>query len=117
MCQESTLLVLAVFGFLQITFAAMLGYLVGLFYNNTLAPTAIGVTVAILLSATGYLIFRNAHDPDGALAENVSRLTQFAPVTPIQKWSVVPWTRLSSGPAWIGIRPRPNWSGAILRAG
>ena len=53
----------SVFGFMQITFAAMLGYLVGLFYNNTLVPTAIGVTVAILLSATGYLIIRNAHDP------------------------------------------------------
>ena len=60
----------SVFGFLQIIFAAMLGYLVGLFYNNTLVPTAIGVTVAILLSATGYLIIRNAHDPDGSLAEN-----------------------------------------------
>jgi DHA1 family bicyclomycin/chloramphenicol resistance-like MFS transporter len=53
----------SVFGFLQITFAAMLGYLVGLFYNNSLVPTAIGVTVAVLLSATGYLIIRNAHDP------------------------------------------------------
>ena len=59
----------SVFGFMQITFAAMLGYLVGLFYNNTLAPTAIGVTVAILLSATGYLIIRNASDPDGLPAE------------------------------------------------
>ena len=53
----------SVFGFLQISFAALLGYLVGVFYNNTLVPTAIGVTVAILLSATGYLIIRNAHDP------------------------------------------------------
>jgi len=52
----------SVFGFLQITFAALLGYLVGLFYNNTLVPTAIGVTVAVLLSATGYLIIRNAHE-------------------------------------------------------
>ena len=59
----------SVFGFMQITFAAILGYLVGLFYNNTLAPTAIGVTVAILLSATGYLIIRNASDPDGLPAE------------------------------------------------
>lgn len=59
----------SVFGFMQITFAAMLGYLVGLFYNNTLVPTAIGVTVAILLSATGYLIIRNASDPDGLPAE------------------------------------------------
>ena len=58
----------SVFGFLQITFAALLGYLVGFFYNDTLVPTAIGVTVAVLLSATGYLIIRNAHDPDGALA-------------------------------------------------
>jgi len=58
----------SVFGFLQITLAALLGYLVGLFYNNTLVPTAIGVTVAALLSATGYLIIRRAHDPDEALA-------------------------------------------------
>jgi len=58
----------SVFGFLQITFAALLGLLVGFFYNNTLVPTAIGVTVAVLLSATGYLIIRKAHDPDGALA-------------------------------------------------
>ena len=58
----------SVFGFLQISFAALLGYLVGLFYNNTLLPTAIGVALAALLSATGYLIIRNAHDPDGGLA-------------------------------------------------
>jgi DHA1 family bicyclomycin/chloramphenicol resistance-like MFS transporter len=58
----------SVFGFLQITFAALLGYLVGFFYNDTLVPTAIGVTVAVLVSATGYLIIRNAHDPDGELA-------------------------------------------------
>ncbi len=57
----------SVFGFLQITFAALLGYLVGLFYNDTLMPTAIGVTVAVLLSATGYLIIRNSPDPDDAL--------------------------------------------------
>jgi len=57
----------SVFGFLQITFAALLGYLVGLFYNDTLLPTAIGVTVAVLLSATGYLIIRNSPDPDDAL--------------------------------------------------
>jgi len=57
----------SVFGFLQITFAALLGYLVGLFYNDTLMPTAIGVTVAVLLSATGYLIIRNSSDPDDAL--------------------------------------------------
>jgi DHA1 family bicyclomycin/chloramphenicol resistance-like MFS transporter len=61
----------SVFGFLQITLAALLGYLVGLFYNDTLVPTAIGVTVAILLSATGYLIIRNSHDSDGGLAEHV----------------------------------------------
>ncbi len=59
----------SVFGFMQITFAAMLGYLVGLSYSNSLVPTAIGVTVAISLSATGYLIIRNAHDPDDALAD------------------------------------------------
>lgn len=53
----------SVFGFLQIFFAALLGYGVGLFYNDTLVPTAIGVTVAALLSAAGYLIIRNAHDP------------------------------------------------------
>ncbi|MEE8338936.1 MAG: multidrug effflux MFS transporter [Xanthomonadales bacterium] len=61
----------SVFGFLQITLAALLGYLTGLFYNNTLMPTAIGVTVAALLSATGYLIIRSAHDPDSGLAEKM----------------------------------------------
>jgi len=53
----------SVFGFLQISFAALLGYLVGLFYNNTLLPTAIGVTIAFLLSLTGYLIIRNTLEP------------------------------------------------------
>ena len=52
----------SVFGFLQISFAALLGYLVGLFYNNTLLPTAIGVTVAFLLSLTGYLIIRKTQE-------------------------------------------------------
>jgi DHA1 family bicyclomycin/chloramphenicol resistance-like MFS transporter len=61
----------SVFGFVQVAFAALLGYLVGLFYNNTLVPTAIGVTVAVLLSATGYLIIRNAHDPDDTVTEHV----------------------------------------------
>jgi len=55
----------SVFGFLQISFAALLGYLVGLFYNNTLLPTAIGVTIAFLLSLTGYLIIRNTLEPEG----------------------------------------------------
>ena len=59
----------SVFGFLQISLGALLGYLVGLFYNNTLLPTAIGVSVAVLLSITGYLIIRNSHDPDGVLTE------------------------------------------------
>jgi len=59
----------SVFGFLQISLGALLGYLVGLFYDNTLVPTAIGVTVAVLLSATGYLIIRNTHDPDGAMTK------------------------------------------------
>lgn len=67
----------SVFGFLQITLAALLGYLVGLFYNNTLVPTAIGVTVATLLSATGYLIVRNAHDPNPHI-----ELTEQAEVPP-----------------------------------
>ena len=59
----------SVFGFLQITFAALLGYLVGLFYNNTLLPTAIGITVAVLLSVTGYVIIRNTPNPDVALTD------------------------------------------------
>ena len=59
----------SVFGFLQISLGAVLGYLVGHFYNNTLLPTAIGVSVAVLLSLTGYLIIRKSHDPDGVLTE------------------------------------------------
>jgi len=54
----------SVFGFLQIAFASLLGFLVGQFYNNTLVPTAIGVLLAVLLSATGYMIIRRNHDPD-----------------------------------------------------
>ncbi len=61
----------SVFGFMQITFAALLGYLVGVFYNDTLVPTAIGVSVAILLSATGYLIIRKAHYQDNPQAEQL----------------------------------------------
>jgi len=57
----------SVFGFLQIAFASLLGYLVGLFYNNTLVPTAVGVMLAVLISATGYMIIRKAHDPDDEL--------------------------------------------------
>jgi DHA1 family bicyclomycin/chloramphenicol resistance-like MFS transporter len=59
----------SVFGFLQIAFASLLGYLVGLLYNSTLAPTAIGVLTAVLLSGTGYLIIRRTHDNDGELNE------------------------------------------------
>lgn len=59
----------SVFGFLQIAFASLLGYLVGLFYNNSLMPTAIGVVVAVLISSTGYLIIRNTHAIDGDLNE------------------------------------------------
>ncbi len=59
----------SVFGFLQISLGALLGYLVGLFYDNTLLPTAIGVTVAVLLSVTGYLIIRKTHDQDGTRTE------------------------------------------------
>lgn len=55
----------SVFGFLQITFAALLGYLVGLFYNHTLVPTAIGIAVAYGFSALGFLIIQNTRDPDG----------------------------------------------------
>lgn len=54
----------SVFGFLQIAFASLLGFLVGQFYNNTLIPTAIGVVLAVLLSATGYVIIRRKHDPN-----------------------------------------------------
>jgi len=59
----------SVFGFLQISLGALLGYLVGLFYDNTLLPTAIGVTVAVLLSVTGYLIIRKTPDQDGTRTE------------------------------------------------
>lgn len=51
----------SVFGFLQIAFASLLGYVVGLFYNNSLIPTATGVAVATLLSAVGYSIIRKTH--------------------------------------------------------
>lgn len=56
----------SVFGFLQIAFAALLGYLVGLYYNDTLMPVALGVIVSVLISATGYLIVRTAPNSDHA---------------------------------------------------
>ena len=59
----------SVFGFLQIAFASLLGYLVGLFYNNTLVPTSIGVLMAVLISGAGYLIIRGTHGADGGLNE------------------------------------------------
>ena len=54
----------SVFGFMQIAFAALLGYLVGLFYDQTLLPTTVGVVVAVLLSAAGYLMIRNTPESD-----------------------------------------------------
>lgn len=57
----------SVFGFLQIAFASLLGYLVGLFYDNTLVPATVGVIVSVLLSATGYLIIRTTQRLDHAL--------------------------------------------------
>jgi len=54
----------SVFGFLQIAFASLLGFVVGQFYNNTLLPTAVGVLLAVLLSAIGYMIIRRNYVPD-----------------------------------------------------
>jgi len=59
----------SVFGFLQIAFASLLGYLVGLFYDNTLAPTAGGIVLAVLMSGAGYLMIRKIHGNDGGLNE------------------------------------------------
>jgi len=56
----------SVFGFIQIAFASLLGYVVGLLYNNSLLPTATGVIVAALISGAGYLIIRKAHVKDGS---------------------------------------------------
>lgn len=57
----------SVFGFVQIAFASMLGYIVGLYYDNTLLPTAIGVIVATLMSGAGYLIIRKTYKPEGVV--------------------------------------------------
>ena len=54
----------SVFGFIQIAFASVLGYLVGLSYDHSLLPTTAGVIVAVLMSGAGYLIIRNTHHPD-----------------------------------------------------
>jgi len=56
----------SVFGFIQIAFASLLGYVAGLLYNNSLLPTATGVIVAALISGAGYLIIRKAHVKDGS---------------------------------------------------
>ncbi len=50
----------SVFGVLQVAFASSLGFLVGLFYNETLMPTALGIGVAMLISLSGYLMVRNS---------------------------------------------------------
>jgi DHA1 family bicyclomycin/chloramphenicol resistance-like MFS transporter len=50
----------SVFGFVQIAFASALGYVVGLYYDNSLLPTATGVIVAALISAMGYMLIRKA---------------------------------------------------------
>ncbi len=57
----------SVFGFMQIAFASLVGFVVGQFYDETLMPTAVGVMLAIAISATGYVIIRRAHDPDDEL--------------------------------------------------
>lgn len=64
----------SVFGFLQITFASLLGYLVGVFYNDTLLPTVAGVLAAGAISLSGFLIVRRTshsgrHDNQGAYDE------------------------------------------------
>ena len=57
----------SVFGFMQIAFASLLGYLVGLFYNDTLLPTALGVLLAMLMSTAGYMIIRKTRNLDDEL--------------------------------------------------
>jgi DHA1 family bicyclomycin/chloramphenicol resistance-like MFS transporter len=54
----------SVFGFVQIAFASVLGYVVGLFYNHSLVPTTTGVCLAVLMSGAGYLIIRSSHHGD-----------------------------------------------------
>ena len=44
----------AVYGFSQVSLAALFGFMVGLFYNDSLLPTAIGVLIAASLSYFGY---------------------------------------------------------------
>ncbi len=53
----------SVFGFIQIAFASVLGYSVGLLYDHSLLPTVAGVLVAVLISAVGYLIIRKQSMP------------------------------------------------------
>jgi len=48
----------SVFGFIQITFASLLGYVVGRFYDGTMLPTATGVLLAALISLSGFLLVR-----------------------------------------------------------
>ncbi len=59
----------SVFGFLQISFAALLGYLVGRFYDDSLMPTMIGVVLAVLISTAGFLIVRKTQLEPGDLNE------------------------------------------------
>jgi len=55
----------SVFGFVQIAFASLLGFVVGLLYNDSLIPTTAGVCVAVLVSGVGFLIIRHFYqDPE-----------------------------------------------------
>jgi len=63
----------SVFGFIQIAFASMLGYVVGLLYDNSLGPTAAGVFVAVLISGTGYLIVRKTHISDDVSTPSIGK--------------------------------------------
>ena len=53
----------SVFGFLQLALASSLGLLVGQFYDATLRSTALGITVAVLCSFSGYLMVRSGETP------------------------------------------------------
>ena len=46
----------SVFGFTQFMLAAGFGYVVGVFYDDSLLPTAIGVAIAVCLSTLGYYL-------------------------------------------------------------
>ena len=70
----------SVFGVLQVALASALGFIVGQFYDDTLLPTALGITAAMLFSFSGFLIVSRSGGSPGTAPSPVP-----APVSTVRK--------------------------------